>query len=98
LCACTQASDRIEHVATEHFWLSGMYWGLSALALMGRLSELDEGAVTAWVASCYRPAAGAYGASPRNDPHLLPTLSALQILAMYDRLHEVDAAAIMACA
>lgn len=31
-----EGSERLEHVATEHFWMSGMYWGLSAMYLMGR--------------------------------------------------------------
>jgi geranylgeranyl transferase type-2 subunit beta len=31
-----QASDRMEAVATEHFWMSGMYWGLTTMYLLGR--------------------------------------------------------------
>jgi len=37
----SQSTDKIEFVATEHFWMSGMYWGLSAMALLGRLEEMD---------------------------------------------------------
>jgi hypothetical protein len=76
----TKASDRIEAVATEHFWMSGMYWGLTAMALMGRLGDMDCAAVADWVASCRR-AGGGFGASPRNDAHLLYTLSAVQVRA-----------------
>ena len=40
---------------------------------------------------------GGFGGSERHDPHLLYTLSAVQVLALYDRLHEVDADSIAAC-
>jgi hypothetical protein len=60
--------------------MSGMYWGLTAMALLGRLDEMDTGAVAAWVLSC-RKDGGGFGASPRNDAHLLYTLSAVQASA-----------------
>jgi hypothetical protein len=44
-----QAADKLEHVATEHFWMSGMYWGLTAMALMGRLQDMDTDKVLDWV-------------------------------------------------
>lgn len=47
--------------------------------------------------SCYRPEDGGFGSSPRNDSHLLATLSALQILALLDALHRADAPAVTAC-
>lgn len=58
--------------------MSGMYWGLAAMALMGRLGEMDGAAVAEWVGRC-RKEGGGYGASPRNDAHLLYTLSAVQV-------------------
>lgn len=76
-----KATDRLEAVATEHFWMSGVYWGLTAMALMGRLEEMDTEAVADWVLSCRKGEAGGggFGASPRNDAHLLSTLSAVQV-------------------
>ena len=74
-----------------------MYWGLTALHLLDRLHELDQQAVLDWVLSC-RHANGGFGGSPRNDPHLLYTLSAVQILALYDRLDLLDADLIAKCA
>lgn len=44
-----QAADKLEHVATEHFWMSGMYWGLTAMELMGRLQDMDTDKVLDWV-------------------------------------------------
>jgi hypothetical protein len=47
--------------------------------------------------SCYHPEDGGFGASPRNDSHLLATLSALQILALLDALGSADTDAVAAC-
>lgn len=87
-----QENDKIEFVATEHFWLSGIYWGLTALHLLGRLHEIDQEAVIAWTLSCkHRDGSGGFGSSPRNDAHLLYTLSAVQVLALFDKLDLLDA-------
>lgn len=76
--------------------MSGMYWGLTALYLLDRLQDLDPQPILDWVLSC-RHDNGGFGGSPRNDPHMLYTLSAVQILALYDRLDLVDADAVAKC-
>ena len=91
-----QNKESFEFYATEHFRMSGVYWGLTALHLLGRLDLLDREAVVAWVLACQRECGG-FGGSERHDPHLLYTLSALQILALYDELHRVDADAVARC-
>ena len=90
IVAISRSKDSFEYYATEHFRLSGVYWGLCALFLMGEEDALDREEMTEWVLSCRKPSGG-FGASERNDAHILPTLSAVQILAMYDRLDVVDA-------
>lgn len=52
---------------------------------------------TCQVLTCYHPEDGGFGSSPRNDSHMLATLSALQILALLDELHRVDADHVVAC-
>lgn len=91
-----QNTEKIEFVATEHFWMSGMYWGLTAMHLLDRLHEMDQAAITGWVLSCQH-ANGGFGGSARNDPHLLYTLSAVQIMALFDKLDLLDAPRIAAC-
>jgi hypothetical protein len=49
-----QSADKLEHVATEHFWMSGMYWGLTAMALMGKLDQMDTAEILDWVRGCSR--------------------------------------------
>ena len=45
---------------------------------------------------CQHPSGG-FGGSERNDPHLLYTLSALQVLALYDKLDLVNADQVVSC-
>jgi len=82
------ASDRdtIEYVLTEHLRMSGVYWGLTAMDLMGRLDEMDDlDDIIAWVLRCEHPEGG-FGASEGHDRHVLYTLSAVQILALCDEM------------
>jgi geranylgeranyl transferase type-2 subunit beta len=48
------------------------------------------------VLSCQRNGGG-FGGSERHDPHLLYTLSALQVLALYDKLDAIDADEVAKC-
>ena len=48
------------------------------------------------VLHCQKPSAG-FGGSPRHDPHILYTLSAVQILALYNKTDLLDADAVAAC-
>lgn len=76
--------------------MSGMYWGLSAMYLLGKLDEMDGQAVIDWVLTCQHENGG-FGGSARNDPHILYTVSAVQILALYDKLDLVDGERIARC-
>ena len=58
--------------------MSGVYWGLTALHLLGRADALPADELVAWVLACQRPGGG-FGGSERHDAHLLYTLSALQV-------------------
>lgn len=46
-----QSKDSLEAHLTEHFRLSGVYWGLTALYLMGQLNIVDGAAIIDWVRS-----------------------------------------------
>lgn len=48
---CMQSKDSLESHVTEHFRLSGVYWGLTALYLMGRLDIMDGAAIVDWVSA-----------------------------------------------
>ena len=91
-----QSKQSFEYYATEHFRMSGVYWGLTALHLLGKVDAMSAEDVVDWVMQCQH-ANGGFGGSERHDPHLLYTLSALQVLALHDQLHRVDADTIATC-
>lgn len=67
--------------------MNGMYWGVTALVLLDKLLQTLPGKeVVEFVLSCYNESQGGFGAFPRHDAHLLLTLLAVQILAMYGQL------------
>lgn len=76
--------------------MSGVYWGATALHILGQPERLDKAQLIAWVMSCQKPSGG-FAGSEKHDAHLLYTLSALQILALYDSLDLVDASQVAAC-
>ncbi|KAK9312521.1 terpenoid cyclases/protein prenyltransferase alpha-alpha toroid [Lipomyces starkeyi] len=82
--------DELEYWLSEHLRMSGIYWGLTALDLMGARDVLPREKVMEYVKSCQHPNGG-FGAHPGHDPHLLYTLSAIQILFIQDALDAVDA-------
>jgi geranylgeranyl transferase type-2 subunit beta len=70
--------------------LNGIYWGATALALLGQQERLDRKEVIENVQKCFHADRGGFGGHPDHDPHLLFTLSAIQILVMYEALDSID--------
>ena len=73
-----------------------MYWGLTAMHLLGKQHMMDTAAITDWVLSCQH-SNGGFGGSERHDPHLLYTLSAVQILALCDALDCINREQVAQC-
>ena len=74
---------------TEHLRLNGIYWGLTALHLLGRSDGLPREDTIEFVLSCQHDSGG-FGAAPGHDAHMLYTVSAIQILATIDALSELE--------
>ena len=83
-----------EYVATEHLRMSGIYWALCAMDLIQAMDTMPVQEIVDWVISCQHPSGG-FGGNVGHDPHLLYTLSAVQILALTDSLDRIDAAKIV---
>ncbi|OCK82731.1 type II protein geranylgeranyltransferase beta subunit [Lepidopterella palustris CBS 459.81] len=81
--------DELEYWLTEHLRLSGLYWGLTALHLLGRPDGLPRNEVLDFVMSCMHDNGG-FGAAPGHDAHMLYTISAVQILATLDAFGELE--------
>lgn len=87
----SEDTESLEYVLTDYMRMSGVYWGLTALALLGRdlWTEMDGEALVEWVASCQHTSGG-FGGSEEHDPHILYTLSAVQVLALLGVLDKID--------
>ncbi|MCJ1263304.1 hypothetical protein MMC22_003174 [Lobaria immixta] len=81
--------DEYEYWLTEHLRLNGVYWGLTALHLLGHPQALPRDDTIKFVMSCQHPNGG-FGAAPGHDPHMLYTVSAIQILVTIDAIDELD--------
>ncbi|XP_063991131.1 geranylgeranyl transferase type-2 subunit beta [Diachasmimorpha longicaudata] len=81
--------DDYMYCMTEYLRMSGMYWGLTALDLMGQLDHTNKDEILGFIKTCQSDCGG-ISASLNHDPHLLYTLSAVQILCMYDALDVID--------
>lgn len=67
-----------------------MYWGLTALALMKQHNIFPENDVIDFLRQCQDKQTGGISGCIGHDPHILHTLSAVQILCLYDRLDAID--------
>lgn len=76
--------ESFEWAASEYLRMSGVYWGATAMALLGRLGEMDREGILDEVAACQVAGSGGFAASPGHDPHLLYTLSAVQLVLLLD--------------
>ncbi|KAJ8300460.1 hypothetical protein KUTeg_021979 [Tegillarca granosa] len=76
--------DEYEYSITEYLRMSGIYWGLTVMDLMGHLDKMNKNEVLQFVQQCQHECGG-IGASIGHDPHLLYTLSAVQ-----GRLEAID--------
>lgn len=84
------SEDNYEFAITDYLRMSGMYWGLTALELMDKSDKLSKAEVFDFIKKCQDPDSGGISASLNHDPHLLHTLSAIQILCMYNKVDVID--------
>ena len=52
-----QDNSSLEYHLTEHFRLSGIYWGMTALYLVHKLDIVDGEAIVQWVRRVYSASA-----------------------------------------
>ncbi|EXJ79193.1 geranylgeranyl transferase type-2 subunit beta [Capronia epimyces CBS 606.96] len=81
--------DELDYWLTEHLRLNGVYWGLTALHLLGHPDALPRDKTLEFVLACQNQDGG-FGAAPGHDSHMLYTGSAVQILATIDALTDLE--------
>lgn len=65
---------------TEFLRMSGIYWGVTALDLMDDVSKLDKASIVEFIKKCQCPISGGFSPCENHDPHILYTLSAVQVI------------------
>ncbi|KAJ4824445.1 hypothetical protein Tsubulata_039812 [Turnera subulata] len=88
--------DSLESVVSEHLRMNGVYWGLTTLDILGKLDAVDSNEVIQWIMKCQHESGG-FAGNIGHDPHILYTLSAVQTLALFDKLDVLDADAVSNC-
>ncbi|PVU89179.1 hypothetical protein BB561_005500 [Smittium simulii] len=89
-----KAQTDLEYWLTEHLRISGIYWGLVALETLDNPLALEKDKVIEYVKSCQNQDGG-FGGHTGHDSHLLYTMSAVQILAIYNRLEDINKDAVL---
>lgn len=81
--------DEYHYCMTEYLRLSGVYWGLTAIDLLGKLDRMDKDEIIEYVKSC-ESESGGFSPAPKHDKSILYTLSAIQIACLYDRMDIIN--------
>uniref|UniRef100_A0A914KSL9 Geranylgeranyl transferase type-2 subunit beta n=1 Tax=Meloidogyne incognita TaxID=6306 RepID=A0A914KSL9_MELIC len=81
--------DSYEYIMAEYLRMSGMYWCLTAMDLLGAIDEVDKEFIIDYIQKSKRENGG-YAPAEGHDPHLLHTLSAIQIAITLGRLDIID--------
>lgn len=80
--------DSEVHWKSQHLKVSGVFWGLSALTLLDR-QDFNKEDVVRFILSCANEDGG-FGGNTDQDSHMLYTMSAIQLLCLFDALTEID--------
>lgn len=81
--------ESFQYCVTEHLGMSGVYWGLSAMSLLKGTDSMEQAELLEWLFRCQHKCGG-FGGNEGHDPHMLYTLSAVQVLAIFDELERLD--------
>jgi len=76
--------NNFEYFVTEHLRMSGMYWGLTGMALLGETNRMNRDHLLKFVRDSYHEDVGGFSGAPNHDAHILYTLSAVQLLAILE--------------
>lgn len=84
--------ESIEHLFSEHLRMGAVYWGVTALALMGRLTPDHKARVADFVQTC-RNQDGSYSPNVNQDAHITSTHYAVLLLSVCGAMERLDGAA-----
>lgn len=84
--------ESFEYMMTEHLRMGGVYWGVTAMALLGKLDDnARREEIIAWILRCKDPkTAGGFGPNVGHDADITATHYALLVLSIYDAVDRID--------
>jgi len=82
--------DQLYFHVTDYLKMSAMYWSLMGLYLTGGVNLAKKEELLSFLEECYDETTGGYRGNIDHSVHLLYTLSALQILAIFEKLDSVN--------
>lgn len=68
-----------EYCMTEFLRMSGIYWGVTALDIMDNVDKVDRASIVGFIKKCQCSVSGGIAPCELHDPHILYTLSAVQV-------------------
>ena len=71
--------DDYEYAMSEFLRMNGLYWGVAVMDLMRSLDTMDRENIVKFVVECQDPETGGFRPVHDHDPHILNTLSAVQV-------------------
>nr|ADD24324.1 Geranylgeranyl transferase type-2 subunit beta [Lepeophtheirus salmonis] len=79
--------DNYEYAMSEFLRIDGIYWSVTLMDLIDAKEDLgDPQEVFSYIKECFDPTSGGYRPAANHDSHILYTLSAIQIAAIYDSM------------
>ena len=89
LITLLNSKDSIEQMRTIPIRTNSIYWGLSALYLVGGLDRINKAEIVDYLKKCQVPEGG-FGGNIGHDAHIHQTLSAIQAIIILDAFDEFD--------
>jgi len=78
---------KFEYEMVEYLRMSALYWASTALDIAGRIDLLDKEGILDFCIKSWHDTLGGFSAAPGHDPHLLYTLSAIQLAINLDLIN-----------
>lgn len=84
--------ESLEYMMSEHLRMGGVYWGVSAMALLRRLDDAERReSIIGWILKCRDPRSpGGFGPNVGHDADITATHYALLVLSLYGALDRLD--------
>ncbi|CAE7028634.1 rabggtb [Symbiodinium microadriaticum] len=89
--------ESLEYMMSEHLRMGGVYWGVSAMALLRRLDDERRDSIVEWILRCRDPKTpGGFGPNVGHDADITATHYALLVLCIFDATDKLDREGVVA--